>query len=43
MVNCGIKLFADDAKVYKVVNTESDCRELQNDLAEMESWAKNGK
>ena len=40
IVSCGIKLFADDAKIYRTVNSTEDCADLQKDLLEMENWAK---
>ena len=40
IVSCGIKLFADDAKIYRTVNSMEDCDDLQKDLLEMENWAK---
>ena len=33
-----VKLFADDAIVYKEINSADDCQILQNDLAELTSW-----
>ena len=37
-----IKLFADDIKVYRVLNNvEEDHRTLQNDLMKLETWSAN--
>ena len=33
-----VRIFADDAIVYKKINSADDCQILQNDLAELTSW-----
>lgn len=38
-VNSGIKMFADDTKLYRAISTDHDHEELQKDLANLESWA----
>ncbi len=40
VVTCGIKLFADDTKIYNVIQSTDDCEALQRDLLAMETWAK---
>ena len=32
IVNCSIKMFADDTKLFRTVKTIDDCKILQNDL-----------
>ncbi len=39
-VLCGIKLFTDDAKIYRVIHPHADCEKLQKDLLDMELWAR---
>ncbi len=34
------KMFADDTKVYRRIQTKSDCQELQNDLNNLAAWSK---
>ena len=34
-----IKLYADDAKLYREIKSVEDCQILQNDILEMEEWA----
>ena len=36
----GIRLFADDCLLYRVIRGEADARELQKDLSQLCSWAK---
>ena len=38
LIKSGIKMFADDVKVYRAVQNEDDCKELQEDLANLEVW-----
>ena len=35
-----INLFADDAKLMRKVETEDDCRKLQEDLEKAEEWSR---
>jgi len=37
--NCTCKLFADDLKLYSVLETDSDCDALQNKLSELCDWS----
>ena len=37
---CPIKLFADDAKLFHIVNSEQDCQQIQQDLNSLQVWAK---
>ncbi len=39
-VDCGVKMFADDTKIYRQISTMEDCEALQKDLQGLESWAK---
>ena len=32
-------LFADDAKLFKYVNVESDCEKLQSNLDDLQEWS----
>ena len=34
-----VKLFADDMKIYRVLNTEKDTGQLQGDLFKFQSWS----
>ena len=34
-----IKLYADDVLIYRTINSEVDCRNLQNDLNTLQDWA----
>ena len=38
VVNSSIRLFADDALLYRIINSPSDAAMLQDDLASLESW-----
>ena len=38
-VSSSIKLYADDILIYRVVNTEDDCKMLQRDLDALQCWA----
>ena len=37
------KMFADDAKVFRQIETSVDTATLQNDLDHLTDWSKNGK
>ena len=37
-VTSSIKLYADDILIYRVVNTEDDCKMLQRDLDTLQCW-----
>ena len=37
-VNCSIKMFADDTKLFRTVKTIDDCNILQNDLNTLSQW-----
>ena len=37
-VNCSIKTFADDTKLFRTVKTIDDCNILQNDLNTLSQW-----
>ena len=39
-VTATAKMFADDTKVYRRIQTRSDCQELQNDLNRLAAWSK---
>ena len=38
-VNCKIKLFADDIKIWNTVKTQSDSQSLQSDLELLSKWS----
>ena len=38
-VSSSIKLYADDILIYRIINTEDDCKMLQRDLNLLQSWA----
>ena len=38
IVNCNIKMFADDTKLFRTVKTIDDCNILQNDLNTLSQW-----
>ena len=38
IVNCSIKVFADDTKLFRTVKTIDDCNILQNDLNTLSQW-----
>ena len=40
VLNCCIKLFADDAKLYSPIKEENDMIRMQVDLKHAEDWAK---
>ena len=35
-----VRLYADDAKIYRTIQTENDARILQNDLEALLAWSK---
>ena len=37
------KMFADDAKVFRQIETSADTETLQNDLDHLTDWSLNGK
>ena len=39
-VSSKVRLFADDSIIYKEITTDSDGRDLQNDLEALEMWEK---
>ena len=38
-IRSGIKVFADDTKIYRAVANSMECEELQRDLTRLELWA----
>ena len=47
-IQCLVKLFADDAKLYQIVKSNRDIDELQRDISNSKDWSmlfniKNGK
>ena len=38
MVNCSIKMFADDTTLFRTVKSIDDCNILQNDLDTLSQW-----
>lgn len=38
-IGSGVRLFADDAALFKFINSLKDCRDLQNDLDQVVSWS----
>ena len=38
-INSTIRLYADDVLIYRVIESETDCQSLQDDLNELEHWA----
>jgi retron-type reverse transcriptase len=38
-IKSDILLFADDVKLYKIVNNQENCRELQEDLTRLYAWS----
>ena len=38
-VDSGVKMFADDTKIYRQITSIEDCKVLQKDLHALESWA----
>jgi hypothetical protein len=39
-VNSEVKLFADDCLLYRTIESESDTKQLQEDLSKMTEWSK---
>ena len=39
-VHSCIKLFADDTKIYRHINSTADCQKIQDDIHSLESWSK---
>ncbi len=39
MMTCCIQLFADDSKLYNVVNNVQQSEELQKNISQAEKWA----
>lgn len=39
-LNCYVNLFADDAKIMKIIKNESDCKELQTDIDRILAWSR---
>ncbi len=37
-LNSYINLFADDAKIMKIIKDENDCKELQKDTDKIHAW-----
>ena len=42
-LNSYINLFADDAKVMKIIKDENDCKELQTDIDKIHAWSQRWK
>ena len=42
-LNSYIKLFADDAKLFRVIKSHTDCMELQRDIDKIHVWSKRWK
>ena len=40
LVKSSIKMFADDAKIFRGVNDTTDAQELQEDLNALSNWSK---
>ena len=38
--NTNVALYADDTKIWRVIESESDCCTLQNDIDSMNNWAR---
>ena len=38
-VECFVKLFADDTKLYFTANSSTDCNHFQHDIGEMNKWS----
>ena len=38
-INSTIRLYAEDVLIYRVIESDSDCQILQNDLNKPENWA----
>ena len=39
-VNSEVKLFTDDCLLYRTIESESDTKQLQEDLSKMTEWSK---
>ena len=39
VVECYVKIFADDTKVFTHVQCEEDCHKLQGDLERLSQWS----
>ena len=39
-LNCYVNLFADDAKIMKIIKNKSDCKELQADIDKILAWSR---
>ena len=39
VVQAYVRMFADDSKLYRAVNTPEDTEALQTDLTKLEQWA----
>jgi hypothetical protein len=39
-VNSEVKLFSDDCLLYRTIESESDTKQLQEDLSKMKEWSK---
>ena len=42
-LNTYINLFADDAKLLRVIKSQADCMELQRDIDKIHEWSKRWK
>ena len=38
-ISSKLKLYTDDVLIYSTINSEADCRNLQNDLNTLQDWA----
>jgi len=38
-LSSAVKLFADDTKIYKEINSERDCIDIQQDLDRLSEWS----
>ena len=38
-----VNLFADDAKLMRIIKDENDCKELQNDIDRIQAWSRRWK
>ena len=38
-VTSGVRLFADDTKIYRQIRKENDAREVQDDLHSLQEWS----
>ena len=39
-IKCYANLFADDAKIMKIIKNENDCKELQEDVIKILAWSR---